>query len=65
MTDTDDITTEKDVALDTVAALDAFDGLFGSGSTHVKYVGPTRRDNVIRVELDNGDVYELVARQVS
>jgi hypothetical protein len=52
-------TTERDVALDLVAALDMYSGLMGSESTSIELVGPSHRDDALVIQLDNGDTYEL------
>jgi hypothetical protein len=57
-------TTEADVALDLVAALDMYDGLMGSETTSIESVGPGERDTVVLV-LTNGDTYRLTVRQVA
>lgn len=60
----DDSTTESDVALDTVAALDMYAGAFGSEGTTIEAVDTTDDARTVRVTLSDGAVYELRVRQV-
>jgi len=57
-------TTESDVALDIVAALDMYAGTCGSEETTIKLVGPGERDSIV-IELSNGDTYRLQVRRVT
>lgn len=56
-------TSERDVALDLVAALEMYEGLMGSDETSIEAVEPAERERVI-ITLDNGDKYELTVREV-
>lgn len=65
MPDSDTIyTTEKDVAYDTLAALDMFVGSFGSDETVIEDVFMQSTDSAVIVVLDNGDRYELTVRSI-
>jgi hypothetical protein len=57
-------TTQRDVALDTVAALDMYTGAFGSESTTIEKVGEGERDSVV-VVLSDGSQYRLTVREIT
>ena len=59
----DEITTEHDVVLDTVAALDMFAGSFGADNVVIDNVEEGERNTVL-VTLSNGEKYELRVREV-
>jgi hypothetical protein len=64
VTDTDRIyTTENDVALDLIAALDMYDGSFGAEETTIDKIGEGERGTVVIV-LSNGDEYRLTVRAI-
>lgn len=63
MTAPSDAATERDVALDVVAALDMYDGLCGSEETSIESVGPGENDTVV-VLLDNGQQFRLQVREI-
>ncbi len=56
-------TTERDVSLDLLAALEMYGGLCGSEETTIESVGPGERDTIVLV-LSNGDEYRLTVRLV-
>jgi hypothetical protein len=60
----DETTTQHDVALDTVAALDMFAGSFGADNVVIESVEHHKGDTV-RVALSNGDVYDLRVRKAT
>lgn len=63
MTNTGTIhTTEHDVTLDLIAALDSYDGLCGSEDTTITTIGEGQRDSIVIV-LSNGDEYRLTVRR--
>lgn len=55
-------TTENDVTLDILAALDMYEGTCGSEETTIDDVAPGERDGTIALTLSNGDVYEIQVR---
>lgn len=58
-------TTELDVTLDTVAALDMFQGTFGSDTDVIESVEQSALDRcTVIVTLSGGDKYELRVREV-
>jgi hypothetical protein len=59
----DEQTTEKDVTLDLIAALEMYAGTMGSDETVIDEVAEGER-NTVRVTLSNGEVYELRVRNV-
>ena len=59
------VTTERDALLDTVAALDMYTGGFGAESVTIEKVEPTERDTRALVTLSNGEVYEVRVSRVA
>lgn len=58
-------TSALDVALDLVAALDLYDGLFGGDDVTIEVVAQSTNDREsVTVTLSNGDRYELRVREV-
>jgi len=57
-----DAATERDVALDLVAALDMYEGLMGSEETTIETIDIADRDKV-SITLDNGQRFTLTVRE--
>lgn len=56
---------ERDVALDTVAALEMFGGTMGSDETVIESVDTLAGDGcTVVLTLDNGQVFHLQVREV-
>lgn len=58
-------TTETDALLDTVAALDMYQGAFGDEAVLIEKVEPNDRSTKALVTCSNGDVYEVSVRKVA
>ena len=58
-------TTEEDVTLDVIAALDMYEGMIGDDGVIIDQVreSPDGR-NTVRLWLSNGEVYDLRVREV-
>lgn len=56
-------TTESDVNLDILAALESYDGLCGSESTTIESIAPGEHDSIVIV-LSNGNEYRLITRRI-
>jgi len=58
-------TTEKDVTLDVIAALDMYEGMIGDGGVIIDQVNESPDgQNTVRLWLSNGEVYDLRVREV-
>ena len=56
-------TTEKDVVLDVIAALDMYAGSIGNDNVVIDAVDEGERETIV-LTLSNGDRYELRVREV-
>jgi hypothetical protein len=56
-------TTEHDVALDVLAALEMYAGTCGSDETEIESVIETNVTNTLLVTLSNGDTYTIQIRE--